>query len=598
MNTELDKSINASVPGGYGEIVVRVVVLEKTTESDSEERLLDAEQDEPVLDKGKLPTSSYLEDPKRGRLCGVFLVNGQRQHAWDNTFIVRDLGFKYLRNRMVVIVDVDRLKPTTIAKLMQGSRHGFYEGEVFSTLTSRVIAALKGDPDLERLEAEAEDEVSSLRAGDEAVRQALDQLIEEHSNAALRAMAGNSQNGTESTEGGFGDLSKDREVVVPGDKDTGVHSASPFLTMHPDLLGIRLKPGQQRRVLIASVPAEDWRDLDQFTVVADPPVKELAITRMNQLFGSEIGLLFEEPTSFDEDEYPIETTLRFAAMFKNQPEPRVIERRVVIAPAKRRKAKPKEELKDNPTYLRVTSRQPVKFVVGGPDVHVKLRWDGKDELVIGEGAKWTFQAQCVSGQSFPSMSFSAPNEGRLELLISLPDNLAVGDSLEFTVEAACPERSLPTSFVGQVIEPRKLPTPVPTGTQRKPPYNLKIVSRDDWSQETCWGATVWTQEDAGCFQEPTETAPLTLLINDDMQMLTDYRESMISKGFAEATIKERTTKYTTHVAFHLYQMHMAQKTRPADSSAENGDVPTPTDESMRQEIRRVSFTLLRLMDMR
>jgi len=32
-----------------------------------------------------------------GKECIVFLVNGQRQEAWDNTFIQRELGFKYLR---------------------------------------------------------------------------------------------------------------------------------------------------------------------------------------------------------------------------------------------------------------------------------------------------------------------------------------------------------------------------------------------------------------------------------------------------------------------------------------------------------------------
>ena len=71
---------------------------------------------------------------------------------------MRDLELKYLRNRMIVVVDCDGLKPEAIAHLMQGSRHQFFEGTVYSALESRVVATLKGDPDLRRLEEEAEDD--------------------------------------------------------------------------------------------------------------------------------------------------------------------------------------------------------------------------------------------------------------------------------------------------------------------------------------------------------------------------------------------------------------------------------------------------------
>ena len=46
----------------------------------------------------------------------------------------------------------------------------------------------------------------------------------------------------------------------------------------------------------------------------------------------EVTLKFDEPDDFDDDEYPIETTLRATAMFTGQRETRLLERRVVVTP--------------------------------------------------------------------------------------------------------------------------------------------------------------------------------------------------------------------------------------------------------------------------
>ncbi len=189
VSAQLDKRLDTALGEGYGTIAIRVVVLEKglaaaPAPAAADQTPVDAQPDEALPETDKRPVSSFLEEPKRGRQCCVFLINGQRQHAWDNQFIVRDLELKYLRNRMIVVVDCDGLKPEAIAELMQGSRNQFYEGQVYDALASRVTATLKGDPDLRRLEEETEDEISSLQAGDEAVKAALDQLIEAHHDAA------------------------------------------------------------------------------------------------------------------------------------------------------------------------------------------------------------------------------------------------------------------------------------------------------------------------------------------------------------------------------------------------------------------------------
>jgi hypothetical protein len=171
--------------GDLGSVAIRVVVLPHKKKKDGAPELeqdlpLDMQEDEDfLLDKSTTPLGSYLEH-SRGKRCIVFLVNGQRQESLDNSFIVQELGFKYLRNRMIIAVDVDGLTPEAIGKLMQGSRQGFYRGDIWNAMIKRIVASLKNDSDLLRLEEEAEEQVSELKAGDEKVKQTLDQLIESH----------------------------------------------------------------------------------------------------------------------------------------------------------------------------------------------------------------------------------------------------------------------------------------------------------------------------------------------------------------------------------------------------------------------------------
>jgi len=117
-----------------GSISIRVFVLPPKPKKGSEKEAaqpLDLEEGEVFAfeNAGSTPLGSYLESNK-GKRCVVFLVNGQRQKFLDNTFIVQELGFKYLRARMMVAIDVDGLAPEAIGKMMQGSRQGFYRGDI------------------------------------------------------------------------------------------------------------------------------------------------------------------------------------------------------------------------------------------------------------------------------------------------------------------------------------------------------------------------------------------------------------------------------------------------------------------------------------
>jgi len=596
----LDKSVDATLGEGYGTVTIRVVVVDKAMSSlsatgEAAGMPIDAEAFETLPESGKRPVASFLEESKRGKMCCVFLINGQRQHGWDNQFIVRDLELKYLRNRMVVVVDCDGLKPETIAELMQGSRSQFYEGNVYAALESRVVATLKGDPDLHRLEEEAEDEISSLRAGDEAVKAALDQLIEDHHETAARLYHGHAQAGDSSRqEGTGGPLSQTTGIVRKS--EAGPAASEPVLRFSPDVATIRLKPDERRQFAIFSQPEPLWKNLESHDVRFEPPLKELEVTRKSQLLGEEIGLTFIEPKEFDDDAYPIETSLRSTVVFKGYPEPRTLERRVVINPPKTRTHKPSAPLIDEPTFIKLSTREPIRVLIGGPDVHVKLRWDGNDELVSGSSPLWTMRAGCESPSVEPPLYLTKPTDGRFELLIQPVAGLNVGDRLEFEVEAVGPGRSLTTSFVAVVIEapsPRRLAAKMPGGGQRRPPYDLRYVDRTDWVEKPCCWDGPWSEADPGSFVPPNTTSPLTIFINQDMDLLVSYRERLLAKKLSEVTITQRITNYTAHVAFHLYQMYENKKTI---ESPPEGTVEVPPEGQMRDEIRRVARTLLKLME--
>lgn len=599
----LDKSLNTDVAGDFGAIGIRVVVLNSKmpTASESDEtEILDLDPEELIEESAaKRPIDGYLESPKRGKYCCVFLVNGQRQHAWDNTFIIRDLELKYLRNRMMVIVDIDGLFPESIAKLMQGSRHQFYDGEVLHAITRRVIDTLKGDPDLIRLEEEAEQELSSLKSGDETVKAALDQLIDSHHSASARFAHGHVKAGASTREDAAGgSLPQNIHIVVEGSADRGEPAEGPYLAVVPDLSTIRLRSGERRDLRLELMPAEG--ELEKLEVTTNPPIPELEIVVDKRAARADAGLTFIEPEEFDEDQFPVHALLKVVAIAKGYAEPRIVERPVIVTAHQDpvcRRPRPQPVLLEVPTFLRVTSRQPMHMVTGGPDLHIKLRWDGKDDLVVGEKPTWLFSIRSLSGHNIAQSSFTAPADGKFELLLRVPEGVAPGERISGVVEAEGPARSLAAEFEVEVVNhpsSRRIESKLTGGAQRSPPYKLSYVTQDNWDSETCWNAGVWTIDDPGAFQLPTANEPLTLLINQDYGAFAQFREELTARRLAESTIHERLTRYTSHVAFHLWQMHKFSEDHRKGKIEEADQGNQYTEDEMRAEIRRVASTLLQL----
>ena len=200
------------------------------------------------------------------------------------------------------------------------------------------------------------------------------------------------------------------------------------------------------------------------------------------------------------------------------------------------------------------------------------------------------------------MCFSKPRWGRFELLIQAPESLTTGDKLQFKVEAIGPGgNKLTTTFMAEVIappDPRRVKKIVPEpSAQRRPPYELKYVHEHEWGTGYSWSNEErWTADDAACFHHPTESKPLVLIINQDMGLVKAYQESLKTKKLEPSTVKERVTRYTSHVAFHLYQMYLNYRDEQnAQDKDQDSEAKLPTPEQMRGEVNRVAATLIKVM---
>ena len=124
---------------------------------------------------------------------------------------------------------------------------------------------------------------------------------------------------------------------------------------------------------------------------------------------------------------------------------------------------------------------------------------------------------------------------------------------------------------------------------------MKFVTEAEWKTTPCWSGSEWTSADAGCYQEPTQSNPLVLIINEDCGLLKAARDAMIGRKLDESTIKRRVNNYTAHIAYHLWQMYQSVQAA-RESNLVDETVGVPTDDQLWGEIDRVAATLINLME--
>lgn len=98
---------------------------------------------------------SDVKNPEfiRGR-SAIFVLNGQTQGFENKTFISRDLGFRQLREYMLVSVDCTNIKTSVRNNIFMSSRDRMREGKYYSILKEKLIALLKNDEVLKQLNQE------------------------------------------------------------------------------------------------------------------------------------------------------------------------------------------------------------------------------------------------------------------------------------------------------------------------------------------------------------------------------------------------------------------------------------------------------------
>lgn len=110
-----------------------------------------------VLDRGdkknKRPSASYV-DPNKPI---ILTLNGQNQAEMGIRLVRKDADLPYLAQRLICHVDCNSLSAPALRGLFSSNREEARTGNIHAMLEREVIAALKSDDELSRLNAEARD---------------------------------------------------------------------------------------------------------------------------------------------------------------------------------------------------------------------------------------------------------------------------------------------------------------------------------------------------------------------------------------------------------------------------------------------------------
>ena len=107
-----------------------------------------------------IPISVYIfnRDTKNPEFIGgksvIYTLNGQTQGVETKTFISQELGFRNLREYMLVCVDCSQIGTTARQELFMASRDRLKQGKYYNELKNDILSLLKADEDIRQMDQE------------------------------------------------------------------------------------------------------------------------------------------------------------------------------------------------------------------------------------------------------------------------------------------------------------------------------------------------------------------------------------------------------------------------------------------------------------
>lgn len=127
---------------------------------DDREKVVFRKDLQTILFHSKIPISVYIfnRDTKNPEFIGgksvIYTLNGQTQGIETKSFISQELGFRNLREYMLVCVDCSQIGTTARQELFMASRDRLKQGRYYNDLRADIIALLKADADINQKEQE------------------------------------------------------------------------------------------------------------------------------------------------------------------------------------------------------------------------------------------------------------------------------------------------------------------------------------------------------------------------------------------------------------------------------------------------------------
>lgn len=84
----------------------------------------------------------------------IYILNGQTQGIEPRTFISQEVGYRNLRDYMLVSVDCSQIGTTARQELFMASRDRLKKGRYYNELRNDIISMLKNDPDISQKDQE------------------------------------------------------------------------------------------------------------------------------------------------------------------------------------------------------------------------------------------------------------------------------------------------------------------------------------------------------------------------------------------------------------------------------------------------------------